>query len=367
MSDLERTPVRTRLFSAGADGDNSTSTVLEIRNLLHHVLELKKMCIKTNKLVNDLQAQVRKLSADNTSAHTSNTLAINAVNETIISNESIVKESVREVVSAAFPNTLSKTITIHSYANVVKQKPALLITPVNAAQSCIETRNTMREKINPVGLPISDVRNGSHGSIVIECNDKDSSDQLKAEVAEKLGSSYTVNIMAKRLPKIRIIGLSEELSAEELAQKILNQNTEIQDGGTLKILHIFKLPRSSNFGAKIEIDPVSFKKILELQKLRIGWDICQVYEAFDLLQCYSCSEYHHSAKNCTNPLSCSRCSGGHKRSDCSSTFESCTNCKLASSKLKINLDLAHSATSKSCPVYIRKITQEKRRINYNDN
>lgn len=275
--------------------------------------------------------------------------------------ESSVK-SVKDVVIASM-ETKSSTNS-PTYSSVVKQHPAILVAPVDPAQSCSDTRNAMRLKVNPVGLPINDVRNTAKGAIVIECKDRESSTQLMADVAAQLGPNYKVNVLSKRLPKLRVIGFSAEFSSTELRQKILDQNVDVAEGMDFKILSIFKIPRSSTFGAKIEVDPVSFTKIINNKKLHIGWDICFVFEAFDLVQCFKCFGFHHTSTSCLASLTCPRCSGVHKLVDCTANAECCTNCIQASTNLKITLDSAHSATNKNCPVYLRKISLEKRRINY---
>lgn len=111
----------------------------------------------------------------------------------------------------------------------------------------------------------------------------------------------------------------------------------------------------------MEIDPTSFLKILETKKLRIDWDICSVEETFDLMRCYNCSGFYHTAKKCTSKMCCPCCSKEHKLADCPSKAETCINCKLASTNLKMS---SHSAWSRNCLVYLRKINLEKLSVEY---
>lgn len=75
-----------------------------------------------------LQDQILKLSTDNSSAHTSNTLAINAVSDAILSSESVVKESVREVMVSALPISSGQASAALSYSNILKQNVGGTIT-----------------------------------------------------------------------------------------------------------------------------------------------------------------------------------------------------------------------------------------------
>lgn len=130
------------------------------------------------------------------------------------------------------------------------------------------------------------------------------------------------------------------------------------------IVHSFKLGKTSLFGAVIELDGVSFSNVMQKSKLRIGWDICSIYESFDVKRCFNCLAYHHTASNCTEAVCCSKCSGTHKWTECKSQTECCINCKTAASNLNMSLDTVHSALSVDCVVYKRKIEMERRRIDY---
>ena len=99
-------------------------------------------------------------------------------------------------------------------------------------------------------------------------------------------------------------------------------------------------------------------------KLLIGWDVCKVAESFDLMRCFNCSGYHHTANKCTSSVICPKCSGNHKIADCKSQVESCINCINVNLALKLNLDCKHAAWSRTCSVYLRKIDQERKRVDY---
>lgn len=45
-------------------------------------------------------------------------------------------------------------------------------------------------------------------------------------------------------------------------------------------------------------------------------------------------------------------------------MKKCTNCSEASKRLGIELDVAHSAYDVNCTVYQRKISAERKKINY---
>lgn len=100
-----------------------------------------------------------------------------------------------------------------------------------------------------------------------------------------------------------------------------------------------------------------------LKKGTIFFDLVRVYvqEYFNLAVCFKCCGYGHVAKYCSDNECCHKCGSQHPSKNCEVEELKCPNC----SKLKLQ-DLNHSARSKICPVYLRKISRFKTNINYDD-
>lgn len=375
---MMRTPPRTtttRLMAARsastsdvdtpADNMEPTSASAEnIKKILNEIEKLQKMCALTNEVVVKLQATVQKMLSDNKTVHGQISENIKNVNGlvTMSENNNAVLNGIKDSITISNAKSLNQPEEA-TYSGVVKNPPIIIVKPKDTSQSCSVTKDDMRKNIDPTGLPICGVRNVSKGGIIIECTNKIASLSLQNDVAKKLGSNYKVDIPGKRNPKVRITGLSEELPPDLIINKMLAQNHDIfSSESVVKVLHTFNLKRS--YGIKLELDPTSFLKIMVTQKIRIDWDICSVEESFDLMRCFNCSDFHHTAKKCTSKMVCPRCTQEHKLADCPSTSETCNNCKLAATNLKMSLDTCHSAWSRKCPVYLRKISVEKRLVDY---
>lgn len=157
------------------------------------------------------------------------------------------------------------------------------------------------------------------------------------------------------------------MDSESSVATLIDQNKDIfASDSHIKILSKFSYKNANRHGAKIELDPASFVKLMNNKepKVRIGWDVCTAFEAFDILRCFNCSGYHHLSKDCTSQTNCPKCSAAHKLSECTSNTECCVNCKTYAHDLKLKLNAAHSANSFECPVYQRKIALERSRTNY---
>lgn len=360
---LVRSPPVTRQMSASSKTNKQQSSVIDLLDtddsvflnsgnsafsqLLKLYNEIKQLCLDTNSKVNDLQDVVHKLIDEN---------------RNLKANISEIKSNTTKNGGMMNSDRNVKQTTV-SYSQALKSNHAVLIKPKITTQTSQATKDDMRKNIDPSDIAISGVRNSAEGGIVVECSSQIDSNKLLANAVSQLGSNYEVRVPAKRSTKIRIVGVSENLTSECLIQMLRHQNPEIFiDASTMVVVHMFKLRYS--FGYKIEVDALTFDRAMTEGKLRVGWDICFVSEALDIVRCFNCSAYHHTAKNCSSMARCSMCSEEHKLSECKSTKPCCINCKVASKTLKMQIDTSHPANSSDCPVYKRKVEQQQRRTNY---
>lgn len=262
--------------------------------------------------------------------------------------------------------------TTTSYAAIAKQnvknkvpKHAVVIKPNNEAQECKATFKHIRENISPTNKEISSVRHTTKGTVVIHCNSKEAVNALEKDAIAKLGTNYKISVPEKKMPKIRAFGISEKLSEHHICAKLRQQNSDIFDlNSHIEIHSVFGVSNSSRFGFKMSCDPETYSKVLNASTLRVGWDYCRVTESIDFIRCYNCSSYHHVKAECKSKTVCPKCAEDHSLKDCSSTVEKCINCIRHNERLKLGLDIHHTALSKSCPVYMHLLERQRSRIEY---
>lgn len=241
--------------------------------------------------------------------------------------------------------------------------PVIIIKPKDSSQKSTVTKAKLREEIDPSNFPIRNIRESSNGGVLIECVDGTDTGKFLKDAVTKLGNGYKIKTSTGRCPKVKIIGFMQDLTNEKIMDSLTKQNTEIfADCSKPKIVHRFKTKKS--FGIKLEVDGSLFKRMIDAGSVNIGWDTCFVYEALDVLRCFKCCGYHHLAKSCKNSKLCAKCGQAHEN-ECESSTERCVNCCNAAKRLKIDIDVAHSAFSKDCTVYRRKLDIERKKINYN--
>lgn len=249
----------------------------------------------------------------------------------------------------------------NTYANALKSnKNVVIIRPKSNDVQSKATRKKVQECIDPTSDGVSYMGNIRRGGVAVTCRDEQSMRKVK-ETMEKLSNEFSVDVAKRRNPKIKIVGLSEELDNDTICNKIRAQNEWAADANTLKLLKTYSV-NDKYFSAIVEVDPKMFDKCMRSKCVNIGWDRCKVYEQVNVLMCLKCCGYNHLAKDCKHKEACRKCSGEHKTAVCTSNAEKCINCVTANMKYKLKLDVNHHVHSTECEVRKRKVENAKRSI-----
>lgn len=165
--------------------------------------------------------------------------------------------------------------------------------------------------------------------------------------------------------------MSEHRTAEEIFNKIKSQNQSVvTEKSNLKVVHMSMMKPFKNqrdrYLAYAEVDPQTYKKMLDVGKINVGWDVCRVYDAVSVVRCYKCNGYNHKAKMCTRDVKCPKCAGSHSIKDCKAkeTEVICSNCKEAVTKLNLRINIDHAAWDTECPVFKKNLEIEKNKIDF---
>lgn len=253
-----------------------------------------------------------------------------------------------------------------SYADQVKTGgPVVLITPFDSNQKSDTTKEFVKEKINPVENQVSGIRNAAKGAVVVECKDKTASELLKTSAVKSLGDAYKVELPKRRKPKFKLCGMSDKLTDEQIIDFLIKQNECLKKANELKVLKTIEVKdrfKNARYQSIIEVDPESFKKIMNVEKVYVNWDSCKVFEHLNVVRCYKCLGFNHYSKECTRKRACKFCAEDHESSTCSSQIQKCINCSYYVQNLKMHLEVNHHAFSADCKVLQRKYSEEKRKV-----
>nr|CAI5838339.1 unnamed protein product [Callosobruchus analis] len=116
--------------------------------------------------------------------------------------------------------------TIPSYASIVKKDVSVIIKPKNINQSHSKTRSIVRQNVNPVDndIKLSQVKNVKNGGLAISCDGPDDASKLKELVSQSLSEEYEVKEVRKQSPRVRIVGMSENIACDRMVAMLKSQN-----------------------------------------------------------------------------------------------------------------------------------------------
>lgn len=246
-----------------------------------------------------------------------------------------------------------------TYANIVSKNIAISVKPKNTDQTNLHTKLKIKESVNPVdnNIKLSQVKNLKDGGILIRCHDVNDLNKFKEVASKSLSEEYEVKEVKRINPRIKVVGMTEEYSRDDLAGLLQSQNQEFGDDALCRVLKVWPTKRRNDmYQAIVDIDPATYTSILSRGFLLVNLDNCIVYDGVDVKLCFKCCGVNHYAKYCKATLiCCPRCSESHTLSECKSEVTKCANC--VKSRL-VNVDHAAYEYSK-CSFYKAKVNQLK--------
>lgn len=251
---------------------------------------------------------------------------------------------------SAYINNNNKTTEKPKYADILKNKtsPAVIIHPKDPNQDYSKTKSDLLEKVNPASsnINLSKVVSVKNGGLLISCSSKDDNEKFKQMVQKNLPDSYVIKTFSGVNPRVRVVGISSNYQVDELLDCILKCNSSIfSTDSECKVIKFSPTKKNKDvFQATLQIDKVTYEKISRAGNIFVNYDSCKIFDAFDLLRCFKCNEYHHSASKCSNPLSCPRCGENHDLKACNAKTLTCPNCRKYNLKNTNNVvDIDHAA------------------------
>jgi hypothetical protein len=172
----------------------------------------------------------------------------------------------------------------------------------------------------------------------------------------------------KRLPKIAIYGVNDDITESELVNDIISKNKVIGDylkgksqaqlSSEFKFrFHLRRNSSNQNKTYVFELSPKLKQIINKMQTINIGWQACVWNDFIHIIRCFKCNKFGHKSTDCKESHdSCGLCSESHKTKDCKKlkSEHSCINCKQFNSiKQQEILATNHSSFDKSCESFKR--------------
>lgn len=221
------------------------------------------------------------------------------------------------------PNNIEKTKPTYVEAlmrrNCVIQKSrAISINEGNNLSSDIKKDKDFNQ------IAIDRIRNTSD-KINITFNNAAEASKFDTLFNEKYKDSATIYKQKEIEPVFKVVNVPNDTNINEFTEYIYNCNTWIPEGELLFIREYSSNPNVKNFLYKCSTNLLSV--ILKRGIIRVELKEYYYYEDFNILQCFKCLGYGHSAKNCNFPTACKNCAGDHHHKECTNpNSHKCANC-----------------------------------------
>lgn len=235
-------------------------------------------------------------------------------------------------------------------------------------QSTDYMKTVIKSKINPTEMKIGirSFKSLRNGLLLIEAQKKEEIELVCKNINHKCGDELEANAPRLRKPQLIVYSVPDDLTLDSAKEAILEQNSELnlkEEDVTPKFT--FKDRRNNN-NLIVEVNPEARKKLI-VNKVKIGWNMCNTGDYLRLNRCFKCSKFNHKAKDCKGDLTCPHCAGEHSGRDCNSNKDvyQCINCINYNKYNKTHpINIHHSSMDKSCRCYQTALKKYMQNIDY---
>lgn len=359
-----------------------------IPNLLNKLCEIEQKVDKNSELLNKQSEVLNKVQKVND-------LRIN--NTALHSATTVTKRRYADVIADATP--VHENSTPKRPKNSVKIPTKQVHDPIVIVKKAksdvqIDVKQKVKEALNPATDPVKYYTTSAQGKLVIHCKDHGSVAQVKQRLQQEIGKDVVVEEPKSVKPRLTVFGVDPDFvfskksddevmvvasDDDEVAERVTEparvdfanfidmlrkQNDCLKETNELEVVTT-KKRNNGTVDVVLSTDTNTFNKLVEINKIVVGFELCRVRENLLVLRCYNCNQYNHTAKECKQSASCPKCAGPHKITDCDQqNMSKCINCIRAKQELNLNHDVNHRAWSTECPVYQRYYNKKKGRMRF---
>jgi len=150
---------------------------------------------------------------------------------------------------------------------------------------------------------IKSIKTLRNGRVQIETGSIENAETLEKSINDKLGDKIETHIQRPRKPRLKIINTPEEITTDNIEDKLMAQNPEIRVGKGKIIRKFTYETKRHRRNIVIEVSAQTRKKLLENQG-KIGWINCSVEDYLVAARCFRYSRFNHSIRDCRETETC---------------------------------------------------------------
>lgn len=262
-------------------------------------------------------------------------------------------------------------ITGRSEGSKQVQPHVVLIRPLEDGdkRSNVDIRNDLCKELRTTGskVKIKGIRQMRKNGIIVEVDGNKDVEMINGIKLDGIG--LKAEKPKKQRPLLMIYDIEKDMTKDDILEDLILKNMDIDKNETqftvmreqIKIVHMFNIKNTDRSNALIETNATIYNKLINKNRIYIGWRTHRIKEYINVTRCYRCFGYGHAAKNCRlKSQLCEKCGEeGHVKEKCKEASPVCVNCKRNRRK-----DIKHEVKSPLCPVHLRQVEIYKDRIDW---
>lgn len=237
-------------------------------------------------------------------------------------------------------------------------KPQAISVRFEKKYSFAEVLKKVKGAAGNIPEDIKTVKQTRAGNLLMQFAPGSDLDSFKKMLDGKLGIGIEVTKLQQRCD-VEIRGIDPSAEKDDILDAC---RAELgHEAREIKVNVLGVDPRQSKI-AVVEGPAVNMDRIINKQRIRIGWTVVTVREMPRLLRCYKCHDIGHTANACKvvgdGGSICRKCgTAGHVMKDCTKS----PRCRLCVERRLPEEQVGHVAASVRCGVFKEAINENKRR------
>ncbi|KAJ6649282.1 Neuronal acetylcholine receptor subunit alpha-7 [Pseudolycoriella hygida] len=126
-------------------------------------------------------------------------------------------------------------------------------------QNSSATENDLKKMMDPTKINVNKWKKLPKGCLAIECVDATETEKVKNLVHETMSEKYVVSVPDLKNPRIKITGITDQLSDDELVNTLKQQNIFLANS-EIKVINMFETKSNERKTAILEVDSKSFEE-----------------------------------------------------------------------------------------------------------
>ncbi|KAI1306484.1 hypothetical protein HDE_00985 [Halotydeus destructor] len=213
---------------------------------------------------------------------------------------------------------------------------------------------------------VSRMRFLGNKSLLIVTRDKEAKDYLVSQIGSKLKGKCTIGTPFYKMPTVRIEGLENVDSGEELKSQLDKKfPTHCEK---IKVILLHKIRRGNQQAAIVRVPKEVYKEMMDEPEMYFKYSRLTIKKYTHVTMCYKCQLYGHISSNCPNATSCSYCAGEHSHKECTNREKPeqlrCAVCQQHNAKNGTDKAVDHRCHTQECAVHRKAIENTEAQTEY---